>query len=140
MSRRVRIFLAEDNAADVWLIQEALTRQSLDCDIDNYTTAEDAISAVGRCGSGEVPVPDLILLDYNLPRGHGGEILAAAAANPNLAQVPKAILSSFVQPHELEEMLRLGVSCFISKPAGLHDFLRDVGSRVNALLRRPLST
>jgi CheY-like chemotaxis protein len=140
MARHVRILLAEDNAADVWLIHEALKRQSLDYEIENHTNAEDAIAAIGRCGVGDAPVPDLILLDYNLPKGHGGEILAAAVANSNLTGVPKAILSSFVQPQELEKMLFLGVSCFISKPASLHDFLRDVGTKVNELLQRACAT
>ncbi len=140
MRSPVRILLAEDNAADVWLIQEALKRQALEFEIENHTTAEDAIEAMRRCGYGDVRVPDLILLDYNLPRGHGGEVLAAAVANPNLAGVPKAILSSFMQPQEVEKMLRLGVSCFIPKPASLHDFLRDVGAKINALLKRPCAT
>ncbi len=135
--RPVRILLAEDNAADVWLIQEALRRQSLEYEIENHTTAEDAIQAIRRCGQDGRSVPDLILLDYNLPRGHGGEVLEAAVANPELAGVPKAILSSFLQPQEIERMMLLGVSCFIPKPAALHDFLRDVGVRICGLLNLP---
>lgn len=131
---RTRILLAEDNAADVWLIKEALKRQSLDVEIENYTTAEDAINAIARCGFESSSVPDLILLDYNLPTGHGGEVLEAAASNPHLAAVPKAILSSFMQPHESERMLGLGACCFIPKPPNLHEFLRVVGSQVNTLL------
>ena len=140
MNGPVKILLAEDNAADVWLIREALKRQSLNFEIDNYTTAEDAIEAILRCGSDDVRVPDLILLDYNLPKGHGGEVLEAAASNPHLAEVPKAILSSFMQPQELEKMLSLGAFCFISKPANLHEFLRVVGTRVTDLLNRPCTT
>jgi DNA-binding NarL/FixJ family response regulator len=56
-------------------------------------------------------------------------------ANPNLAGVPKAILSSFMQPQEVEKMLKLGVSCFIPKPASLQEFLRDIGARINSLLK-----
>jgi CheY-like chemotaxis protein len=140
VSRRIRILLAEDNAADVWLIREALKRQSLDYEIENHTTADDAIQAIRRCGEGNTSVPDLILLDYNLPKGHGGEVLEAAVANPHLAAVPKAILSSFMQPHEIEKMLSLGVSCFIPKPASLHDFLRDVGAKISALLKLHCAT
>jgi CheY-like chemotaxis protein len=136
----IRILLAEDNAADVWLIKEALKRQLLEHEIENHTTAEDAIEAIRRCGYADTAVPDLILLDYNLPRGHGGEVLAAAVANPNLAGVPKAILSSFMQPQEIEGMLQLGVSCFIPKPASLHDFLRDVGARIKELLTSSCAT
>jgi chemotaxis family two-component system response regulator Rcp1 len=132
----VRILLAEDNNADVWLIEEALRRQSLAYQLDHHLTAAAAIDAVKRCGVGGSPVPQLLLLDYNLPGGQGLDILAAAAANPNLDAVPKAILSSFLKPDELEDAIKLGASCFIAKPANLADFLRDVGTKVVDLLRQ----
>jgi CheY-like chemotaxis protein len=136
----MRIFLAEDNLADVWLIEEALRRQSLPFELDHYLTAEQAIEAARCCGSEGRPVPDLLLLDYNLPRGNGSEILAAAAKNPNLANVPKAILSSSLQPAELEEARQLGASCFLTKPANLADFLKEVGTAVAELLRQERGT
>ena len=129
------IFLAEDSMADVRLIEEALRRKSVDYRLEHYTTAEEAIEAASRSGSEDHPVPDLILLDYNLPRGHGCDILAAAAANPKLAAVPKAIVSSFLRPDEKERAMTLGASCFIAKPATLGEFLRDVGTRVTELLQ-----
>lgn len=132
-----RIFLAEDNAADVWLIEEALRRASIRFEIDNYTTAAEAIEAVTRCGMEEAPVPDLILLDYNLPSGHGAEILAAAAQNPYVALVPKAIVTSFLQPGEMNHVMELGAACVITKPAGLEEFMKEVGGRIAALLRSP---
>src|SRR5579863_9343213 len=119
--RSVRILLAEDNKADVWLIEEALRRQSLVFQLDHYVTAGEAVDAVKKCGVGDSPVPDLLLLDYNLPGGQGLEILAAAAGNPNLAGVPKAILSSFLRPNELQDAIKMGASCFIPKPANLAD-------------------
>jgi chemotaxis family two-component system response regulator Rcp1 len=133
-TRMVRIFLAEDNAADVWLIEEALRRKSIRFEIDNYTTAAEAIEAVTRCGLEDAPVPDLILLDYNLPSGHGAEILAAAAQNPYLARIPKAIVTSFLQPVETNTVMELGAACVITKPAGLEEFMREVGGRIEALL------
>jgi|SRR5688572_13239401 len=136
----IRVFLAEDNVADVWLIEEALKRQSLAFEIDHYTTADEAIKAARNSGSEGNPVPDLILLDYNLPRGHGCDILAAAATNPNLSSVPKAILSSFLQPRELQQALDLGARGFITKPANLDDFLRDVGTKVIALLNEDVAS
>lgn len=129
-----RILLAEDNQADVWLIREALRRQSLECDIDGYETASSAIAAVLRCGTDGVPVPDLILVDYNLPAGHGGDVLEAAATNPELAHVPKAIMSSFIQPKELERMRQLGARRCVPKPADLHEFLLILGTTVSELL------
>ena len=133
-SKPVRIFVAEDNNADVWLIEEALKRQSLAFHLDHHLTAAEAVNAVKKCGVGDSPVPDLLLLDYNLPGGQGLEILAAAAGNPNLAGVPKAILSSFLRPNELQDAIKMGASCFIPKPANLADFLHDVGTKVVDLL------
>jgi chemotaxis family two-component system response regulator Rcp1 len=132
--RPARIFVAEDNKADVWLIEEALRRQSLPFQLDHHLTAAEAIAAVKDCGVGDSPVPDLLLLDYNLPGGQGLEILIAAAENPNLAGVPKAILSSFLRPNELQDVINMGASCFIPKPASLAEFLRDVGTKVVDLL------
>ena len=129
-----RIFLAEDNPADVWLIEEALKRRSIDFQLDHYADAETAIEAVRNCGSGDSQLPDLMLLDYNLPRGHGADILAAAAENPKLASVPKAILTSSLRPAELQQARELGAVCFITKPANLADFLREVGTTVAELL------
>lgn len=131
-----RIFLAEDNQGDVWLIQEALRRQSLSFELNHYTTVEDAIHAARASGTENFPIPDVILLDYNLPRGHGGDILAAAAENPRLASVPKVILTSFLRPGEIQEARRLGAHSVITKPSTLNEFLSEVGSKVTQLLRR----
>ena len=130
----VRIYLAEDNSADVWLVEEALRRHSISFKIENFTTAMSAIEAILRYGEPDVPVPDLILLDYNLPGGHGGEILAAAAANPHLANVPRAIVTSFLQPAEIRSALAAGALCVITKPADLEGFMTEVGGKVKALL------
>jgi chemotaxis family two-component system response regulator Rcp1 len=132
----IRILLAEDSPADVWLITEALKRQSLVFAIDHYSTAEQAIAAVLGCGRNGFPVPDLILLDYNLPQGHGGDILAAAAGNPHLSKVPKAILTSWLRPVDADRSRQLGATCLITKPATLEDFLELVGTRVARLLKR----
>ncbi len=130
-----RIFLAEDNQGDVWLIQEALRRQGIEFELDHHGTVEDAIRAARECGIAGGPMPDVILLDYNLPRGHGGDILAVVAENPNLASVPKVILTSFLRPSEHQEARRLGAQSVITKPASLHEFLEVVGTKVVELLK-----
>jgi CheY-like chemotaxis protein len=134
MTERIRIFLAEDNLADVLLIEESLKRRSVAYELDHYATAEQAIDGVRSCGSEGHPVPDLIILDYNLPRGNGCEILAVAAKNPRLADVPKAILSSSLRPAEIQEARQLGAIRFITKPAALEDFFKEVGTAVAELL------
>jgi len=133
MSER-RILLVEDNPADAWLIKEALRRRSLTCHLDHYLTAEDAIRAVALEGIDGTSVPDLILLDYNLPGGHGVDILAAATKNSNLHSVPKAVVSSSLMPDEVSHARSLGASCFIHKPANLNEFFEEIGSKIAELL------
>jgi CheY-like chemotaxis protein len=130
-----RIFLAEDNVADVVLVREALERHSLNCEVTAYPNAQAAILAAERCGSDGYPAPDLILVDLNLPWGHGCDVLEAAARNPALHSVRKGILSSFVgSPHDVERARSLGATGFIVKPANLEEFLEDVGRQIAHLL------
>ena len=130
-----RIFLAEDNAADVMLVEEALKRHSIPCSLTAYPNAQAAILAAQRCGVEGYPVPDLILVDLNLPWGHGCDVLEAAAKNPALGPVRKAILSSFVgSPRDVERARGLGATSFIMKPATLERFLDDVGRQIANLL------
>lgn len=133
-TRQVQVFLAEDNVADVWLVEEALKRQSLDYNLQHYSTAEDAIVAAKACGSADSLIPDLMLVDFNLPRGDGRDVLAAAASNPMLDDVPKVVMSSFLRQEEMDQALKLGARCFIPKPTGLDAFLTTVGTKVTELL------
>lgn len=129
------IFLAEDNAADVGLVEEALKRHGIEYRLAVYRDAQAAILAVEKCGSGSRPVPDLVLLDLNLPWGTGCDVLSAAALNPVLADVPKAILSSFIgSTEEVDRARRLGASTFILKPANFEQFINEVGTQVALLL------
>lgn len=134
-TRKVHIFLAEDNSADVWLIEEALNREHLNYELLHYTTAEDAAEGAAACGTGGAPVPDVMLLDFNLPRGDGRDVLAAAALNPHLARVPKVIISSFLRPEEMQQALQLGALCFLAKPADFESFLSTVGGKIVELLQ-----
>jgi CheY-like chemotaxis protein len=130
-----RIFLAEDNAADVVLVREALKRHSVSFELTAYPNAQAAILAAERCGVDGHPAPDLMLVDLNLPWGHGCDVLEAAAKNPALNSVRKAILSSFVgSPGDVERARRLGATAFIMKPANLEEFLEDVGRQIAHLL------
>lgn len=129
-----RIFVVEDNPGDVRLLREALRLRSLDCQLIHYDTASDAIKALERFGSGGPDIPDLILLDFNVPRGDARDILAASAKNPALLGVPTAVMTSSVAPQDREQAMRLGAQCFIIKPSHLDEFLSEVGGAVAQLL------
>jgi CheY-like chemotaxis protein len=132
--RTHRIFLVEDNAGDVYLLRTALQEQGIEHEIEHYTTADAAIDAIASLGKDERPLPHVILLDYNLPRGDGCDILAAAAQNPALRAIPKAVLTSSMSPNHRERALQFGAACFIIKPVSLDDFMSQVGGMVAGLL------
>jgi two-component system, chemotaxis family, response regulator Rcp1 len=129
------ILLVEDNPGDVRLIKESLRMYELEYVLTHFENVDDAIRAVNAYGVNGASIPDLILLDYNLPRGDAGDILAAAARNPALAGVPKAVVTSSVAPKDMERSFQLGAHCFINKPPELDAFLTEVGSKVAAMLR-----
>ena len=137
MDRRAthRIFLVEDNPGDVRLIRESLRAHDLNYELTHFETVDEAVQAV-QGYTAEADVPDLILLDFNLPRGDARDILAAASQNPVLKSVPKAVVTSSLAPRDRDQALRLGANCFINKPPELDAFLSEVGSSIVALLQR----
>lgn len=130
-----QILLVEDNLGDVRLIEESLRGKGLDFKLTHYETADAAINALSRCGTNGNGVPELILLDFNVPRGDARDILAAAARNPALAAIPKAVVTSFLAPKDRAQALALGATCFIDKPPNLDSFLAEVGAKIVELLR-----
>lgn len=129
------ILLIEDNPGDVRLIQESLRVHAVEYSLTHVDKADEAIRAVLACGMEGTAVPDLILLDYNLPRGDAVDVLTAVSKNPALANTPKAVVTSSLAPKDRELALRLGADCFINKPPDLDGFLKEVGGTIAALLR-----
>ncbi len=129
-----RIFLVEDNPGDLRLIQEALNLQEIRYELTHVETADEAIRTLNRYSTPADNVPDLILLDFNIPRGDARDILMAAAKNPALVGIPKAVVTSSVAPRDRQQALDLGAQCFIYKPPDLDAFLTEVGSTIAHLL------
>jgi CheY-like chemotaxis protein len=127
-----RIVLVEDNPGDVFLIREALRVQNITFELVCYGDVPEAIE--GLCDD-SAPVPDVILLDWNLPKGEGIDVLRAIRSVPRLASVPVAIVTSSESPFDEERALRHRVSGYIHKAPNLAEFLRQVGGAVNALLQ-----
>lgn len=130
-ARRVHILLAEDNPGDVYLIRLALQEQGLDFDLHVVGDGEAAMAWIGNGRPAGVQ-PDLVLLDLNLPRHHGREVLRAFRASEATAQVPIAILTSSDSPSDVADTERLGAT-YLRKPAGLDDFMA-LGSVIRRLL------
>jgi two-component system, chemotaxis family, response regulator Rcp1 len=131
MSGAVKILLAEDNPADVYLIEEALREHQVPFEI---TVAEDGEAAIAMIMTGKVK-PDLILLDLNMPRRSGGEVLTMLREQPHCSALPVIVLTSSDSPSDREEALRLGATSYIRKPTGLDEFLQ-IGGAIKQLLGR----
>jgi CheY-like chemotaxis protein len=127
-----RIFVVEDNAPDVLLIKEALEHHGLAYTLQLYTNGEDAARAIAEA----VDAPDLFLLDLNVPRLHGLELLRIIRELPRVAHVPVAILTSSRAAGDRAESAQLGADAYIVKPIGYTDFKTQVGQAVAELLER----
>lgn len=127
MSDTIRILLAEDNPADVYLIEEALREHGLTFEI---LLARDGEQASALLLDDSVK-PDLVLLDLNMPKRGGGEVLSLLQGS----SVPIVILTSSESPADKMQALRLGASHFIRKPSSLDEFL-GIGATIKQILGR----
>lgn len=134
MPDRVRILLVEDNPADVRLIREALRCKAITFEIEHCETASAGIKAVQRMDRETADLPDIILLDYNLPAGTARDVLLAIRANPALSRAKKAVLTCSVAPKDREDAFEAGADLYVFKPSTLDEFLEDVGNAVSQLM------
>ena len=132
--RPYRILLVEDNPGDVLLVEESLHAAHVPFEITHCETIKKALETISSYKSGDPTLPDLLLLDYNLPAGDARDALEAALANPALAGMRKAVITSSMSPRDREDALRSGAECVISKPAELDLFFDEVGGTIVKLL------
>ncbi len=126
-SRRLRVLLVEDNPGDVDLVTDAV--RDFPCDISVASDGVEAMEFLRREGRHQGAVePDLVLLDLNLPRLSGREVLARVKEDPALKHIPVVVLSSSQARHDLLETYRLHANCFVTKPVDLDEFLASVGA------------
>jgi len=133
VKRQFRIVVVEDNQADFYLIQEALRSSDLDCEITRYDNGEHALNSV--CNYSHFLPPDLYLLDLNLPRVEGIEILKAIRKSAELKDVPVAILTSSQSPRDMQAAAAAGATAYVRKQPLLEDFMQSVGSTVKQLVQ-----
>jgi len=128
-SRAAEILLIEDNPGDRELIHEALQTGRVLNHISVATDGEEAMAFLNQAtGYESAPRPDLILLDLNLPKKNGFEVLEEVKENPALSRVPVVILTSSQAERDILKSYDLRANCFISKPVDVDDFLTVVRS------------
>ena len=126
-ARRVRVLLVEDNPGDVDLVTHAV--REFPCDVSVASDGVEAMEFLRKEGRHAAALaPDLVLLDLNLPKLSGREVLARVKEDPDLKHIPVVILSSSQARHDLLETYRLHANCFVTKPVDLDEFLASVGA------------
>jgi two-component system, chemotaxis family, response regulator Rcp1 len=131
---RVQILLAEDNGADVVLIREALKGLKRGHDLVVVQDGEKAIDLIERIDQQELaPCPSLLLLDLNLPRRSGTEVLQRLRQSPKCGGIPVIVLTSSEAPRDRESAKQLRADCYFRKPSDLTEFMK-IREVVEALL------
>src|SRR5258706_8040264 len=126
-SKPVEILIVEDNEGDVRLIKEAFTGSTVDSKFSVVSDGEEALDYLYRRGKFEASSrPDLILLDLNLPRLNGFDVLSDVKSNPALQQIPVVIFSSSTSDNDVIKSYDLKANSYISKPSDFDEFLTVV--------------
>lgn len=129
-----RILLVEDNEADVYLFRKALETADLQFELTVMGDGAEALAFVRREGKYSASsVPNLVVLDLNLPKDGGIQVLRAIREREDFSNVPVAIVSSSASPQDRHETGKLGVDRYITKPPNLEEFLK-IGQTFRELL------
>ncbi len=121
------IFLVEDNKADIRLIQEALKSSLIPNRVVTARNGMDAIAFLRQEGEyADAPQPDLILLDLNLPKKDGREVLAEIKADPRLKRIPVVVLTTSKNEEDISHSYELHVNCYITKSRNLSQLFKIV--------------
>lgn len=130
MGQRVQaaeILLVEDNPVDVLMTQKALQE---DCVYNNLHVVEDgeeAMDFLHRRGKyADAPLPDLVLLDLNLPKKSGREVLAEIKQDPELMHIPVVVLTTSQEERDVFFSYKLHANCFITKPMDMEEFVQAI--------------
>jgi chemotaxis family two-component system response regulator Rcp1 len=119
-----QILLAEDNPPDTFLVHEALRQQQIEYEMHVVPDGEKALRFLDRVENGELPCPDIVLLDINLPRRTGTDVLARLRGSDLCREARVVVLSSTEAPGDREALCELGANDYFRKPTNLDDFLK----------------
>jgi CheY-like chemotaxis protein len=122
---KLKVLLAEDNRGDVLLVREALAEHGIPVDLFVMRDGGEALDYISGIGElDRTPCPDLVLLDLNLPKVDGLDILAEFRKHPQCMHTPVIVISSSDAPKDRERAGALGVTRYFRKPSDLDEFLK----------------
>jgi CheY-like chemotaxis protein len=126
-NRTVEILLVDDNIGDVVLTKEALKGADFSNRVSVARDGFEALDFLRRTGNfTSAPKPNLILLDINMPRKNGSEVLAEIRRDEELKLVPVVILTSSEAEDDIRRAYELGANCYVTKPADLDEMVKLV--------------
>ena len=129
LPRYIEILLIEDSPADILLTREAFKNNKL---VNEIHVVEDGIQALDflykRGKYASAPRPDLILLDLNLPRKNGREVLAEIKVDNDLRSIPIVVLTTSNDDGDILKAYNLNANCYVVKPVGFENFMKAIQS------------
>jgi CheY-like chemotaxis protein len=124
-TERIFMLLVEDSPADVYLVREAMRQEGLNVDLEVAEDGERAIAIVDRVdASAPAQPPHLMLLDINVPRRTGNQVLERVRRSPRCAHIPVVMISSSDSPDERRRALAQGANAYFRKPSSLAEFMQ----------------
>ena len=127
IGRTIEILLVEDSPGDIRLTKEALKDAKLLNTLSVCTDGEEAMAFLRREGEYlDSPRPDLILLDLNMPKKDGREVLAEIKSDEELRRIPVVMLTTSTAEHDILQSYDLHANCYITKPVDLDQFVTVV--------------
>lgn len=131
-AKPLRILVAEDDPADVRLTREGLRESGVPYDLRVVSDGQQALDALFQRGAFRgVPLPDIVLLDLNLPRKNGHDVLREIKCNRALRHIPVIVFSSSLSEADVAASYDLSANGFVRKPGDLDEMLRVVKAIVN---------
>ena len=123
----MQILLVEDSLPDIEMTLEGLAEAKVANQVTVMRDGESALAYLRREGEhADAPRPDLVILDLNLPRIDGHEVLASMRADPELRRIAVAVLTTSTAEADVVRTYDLGANCYLTKPVDLEQFLRVV--------------
>ncbi len=118
------ILLVEDNEGDACLAMEAFSETQIKHELFHVRDGVEAMSFLKREENfADAPRPDIILLDLNMPRMDGGEVMAEMNKDPELAQIPVIVLTTSHNDRDISRCYRMNANCYITKPVDYEQFV-----------------
>lgn len=125
----IRVLLVEDNEGDIVLTRDAFEHGRFEYSIDVVRNGMEAMKYLNSVGAhGDTKLPDLVILDINLPKMNGQEVLHAIKHNDRLRQLPVVMFTTSSTDLDIIESYQNFANCYVTKPFGTHDFEEAIHS------------